>query len=572
MKTKLLVVLLLGVAAAGGWMLGRQTAHRTGASSGAGEQKVLFYQSPMHPWIKSDKPGNCTICGMKLVAVHEGDQPFEDGANTAVRLSETTVNVLNVETATVQRQPLHRTLRVAGVIDDDDTRHRRLSAYVDGRIEELGVRYVGAEVKEGELLAKLYSPTLLAARDEYLLFWKQSTSAHRDRLLSAARERLMRYGLSQKQVEELPSRANPPNYLEILAPLTGTVVSRNVYEGQYVKEGDVLFEIGDFSKMWFIFDAYERDLAWIAPGQMVEVSSPAVPGKTFRAPIDFIDPNLDPLTRSAKVRVILANPPVGHGGQRRELLHKVYADGVIYVESAPVLAVPRSAVLSPGGEPVVYLAESEGSYSPRKVKLGRAGDDVWEVLDGLQEGDRVVTTGNLLIDAQAQLDHGSGVEEHTHEDAPATASIIGDLDDKKRAAASELFAAADKIATVLAADDLAGFNANVASLHAPAAKVAEAFGKEADWVTSTAHLSQAPDLATARKDFYPLSKALAELAHALRQRDPSFAEVKIFECPMVKDAVPNAPERKGRWVQLRPAIQNPFFGSEMLECGVEVKP
>lgn len=553
--------------------MGRQTAHRSGTQTGGAESKVLFYQSPMHPWIKSDKPGNCTICGMKLVAVHEGDQPFEGQSNTAVRLSAATVNVLNVETATVQKQSLHRTLRVAGTIDDDDTRHRRLSAYVDGRIEQLGVRYVGAEVKEGELLAKLYSPALLTARDEYILFSQQTTSPHRDRLLSAARERLARLGLTRKQIEELPSLTNPPNYLEILAPLTGTVVSRNVYEGQYVKEGDVLFEIGDFSKMWFIFNAYERDLAWIAPGQMVEVTSPALPGKTLRAPIDFIDPNLDPLTRSAKVRVILDNPLVENGdGYRRELLHKVYADGLIHVETPSVLAVPRSAVLSPGGEPAVYLAEAEGSYSPRRVKLGRAGDDVWEVLDGLQEGDRVVTTGNLLIDAQAQLDHGAGAGEKVHEHAPATASITGNLNDKKREAASALFAAADKIATVLAADDLAGFNANVASLHAPAAKVAAAFGKEADWVTSTAQLSNAPDLATARKDFYPLSKALAELAHALRQRDPGFAEVKIFECPMVKDAVPNALERKGRWVQLGSTLRNPFFGSEMLECGVEVKP
>ena len=204
MKAKLLLVLLLGVAAAGGWILGRQSSLRPDGEKGTAEQKVLFYQSPMHPWIKSDKPGNCTICGMKLVAVHEGEQALEGGANTAVRLSETTINVLNVETAAVERQPLHRTLRVAGTIDDDDTRRRRLSAYVDGRIEYLGVRYVGAEVKEGELLAKLYSPALLAARDEYLLFSRQTTSAHRDRLLSAARERLVRLGLTRKQIEELP--------------------------------------------------------------------------------------------------------------------------------------------------------------------------------------------------------------------------------------------------------------------------------------------------------------------------------------------------------------------------------
>ncbi len=564
---------LVVTAAAAGWLLGRATKPAGDPQTGGGEPKVLFYQSPMHPWIKSDKPGNCTICGMKLVAVHEGEQSLSGDSSAVVSLSPSIINVLNVETAPVEMLPLHRTLRVSGTIDDDDTRHRRLSAYVDGRIEHLGVRYIGAEVREGELLATLYSPALLTARDEFILLSRQSASPTRDHLLKAARERLVRLGLTDAQITKLPSQTNPPDHVEILAPMSGTVVSRNVYEGQYVKEGDVLFEIADFSKMWFVFDAYERDLPWIAPGQMVEVTSPALPGQAFRAPIDFIDPNLDPETRSAKVRVIIDNPLVGEGAEaRRLLLHKVYGDGVIHVETAPVLAVPRSAVLSPGGNAFAYIAEKTGGYNPRQVKLGRAGDNVWEVTEGLREGEYVVTTGNLLIDAQAQLDHGTGMGEGHDHGAEQGIQLTGELNDDRRRAASTLFSAADKVAAVLAADDLAGFNAQVTSLHAPAAEVAKAFGKEADWVTSTAQLSAATDLATARKDFYPFSKALAEFAHVLRQRDPGFADVKIFECPMVKDAVPNAPERKGRWVQIRGSIQNPFFGSEMLECGVEVKP
>lgn len=580
--SKILFFCLLIAAAAGGWFVGRSTNQSAISNDSAAVPKVSFYQSPMHPWIKSDKPGNCTICGMKLVAVHEGEQGFKGESSTAVRLSDSIVNVLNVETAPVEKQPLQRTLRVSGTIDDDDTRHRRLSAYVDGRVERLGVRYIGAEVREGELLATIYSPALLTARDEFILLNRQSASPSRERLLQAARERLVRLGLSQEQITKLPVQENPPNHLEILAPMSGTVVSRNVYEGQYVKEGDVLFEIADFSKMWFVFNAYERDLAWIRLGQTVEISTPAVPGQKYSAVIDFIDPNLDPSTRSAKVRVIVDNPLVGEGAEaRRQLLHKIYGDGVIQVTTAPVLAVPRSAVLAPGAEALAYVAE-EGGYSPRRLKLGRAGDNVWEVLEGLNEGERVVTTGNLLIDAQAQLDHGTGkggvdhggalttgdAEDHSHH----AAHIGAELNDAMRNAAAKLFSAADGVAAVLAADDLAGFNARVSSLQAPAAAIAAAFGKDADWVTSTALLSNAPDLPTARKDFYPFSKALAEFAHALRQRDASFAKVRIFECPMVKDAVPNAPERKGRWVQLRDAIQNPFFGSEMLECGVEVKP
>jgi Cu(I)/Ag(I) efflux system membrane fusion protein len=264
---------------------------------------------------------------------------------------------------------------------------------------------------------------------------------------------------------------------------------------------------------------------------------------------------------------------------RRELLHKTYADGDIQVETKAVLTVPRSAVLAPGSDPVAYVAHGDGNYEPRKVKLGRVGDGLWEILDGLKEGEKVVTTGNLLIDAQAQLDHGGS--HHSHGGEPPKAPTAGvksalvleePLDEKQRKAAKDLFAVTGELSDVLAADDLAGFNQRIAALHPAAGAVASAFGKAADWVTSTAHLQPATDLATARKDYYPFSKALAEFAHALRLHDPSFGDVRIFECPMVKDAVPDAPERKGRWVQMKPELRNPFFGSEMLECGVEVKP
>jgi Cu(I)/Ag(I) efflux system membrane fusion protein len=578
MKALLVSVLILA-AVAGGYLVGRHGA--SSASNGdAGERKIQFYQSPMHPWIKSEQPGNCTICGMKLVPVYEGDKAMADASGATVRLSSSSINVLNVQTAEVKVTPLRRTIRVAGTIDDDETRHRRLSAYVDGRVEKLGVRYVGAEVREGDLLASIYSPALLATRGDYILLHRQPASPQRERLIRAAQDKLVRMGLSLAQVQKLPTLDQPPDFLEILAPMSGTVVSRNVYEGQYVKEGDVLFEIGDFSQMWFVFRVYERDLPWIERGQTVEITSPATPGKKYTGTIDFIDPNLDPATRSASARVILDNPLVGEEGHmRRELLHKTYADGDIQVETKAVLTVPRSAVLAPGSDPVTYVAHGDGNYEPRKVNLGRVGDGLWEILDGLEEGEKVVTTGNLLIDAQSQLDHGGSP--HSHEGEPTKAPTAAaqsalvlkePLNETQRKTAKDLFAIAGELSDVLAADDLAGFNQRVAALHPAASAVASAFGQAADWVTSTAHLQSSTDLATARKDYYPFSKALAEFAHALRLHDSSFGDVRIFECPMVKDAVPDAPERKGRWVQLKPELRNPFFGSEMLECGVEVKP
>src|SRR4051794_20383776 len=165
MKKFVLPLVLAAIAAAAGWYAARHTA--TGPAKAQQGRKILYYQSPMHPWIKSDKPGNCTICGMKLVPVYEGETGFA-AAGDGLTLSSNVVNVINVATEAVKKGPLVRTLRVAGTIDGDDRRHRIISAYVGGRIEKLAVNYVGAHVKEGEPLAVLYSPALLTAEREYV--------------------------------------------------------------------------------------------------------------------------------------------------------------------------------------------------------------------------------------------------------------------------------------------------------------------------------------------------------------------------------------------------------------------
>jgi len=561
-STTLLLIGLAALAAFGGWRFGPQ--HPPDSAPASAGRKVLFYQSPMHPWIKSDQPGNCTICGMKLVPVFEGDAAPDNAGDTVIKLNAQSATVANIESVAVTRQPLRRLVRVAGQIDDDDSTHRRLSAYVEARIDKLFVNYVGAEVTAGQPLAALYSRELLVARGEYTLALKQPPSAQRDATLSASRQKLRRMGLTLEQIEAFPGQTG--DTFEIVAPITGTVVERKVYEGQYVKEGDVLFEIGDFSKMWFVFDAYERDLAWIRVGQSVEVTTPSVPGKVFTAPVAFIDPNLQPLTRTAKIRVILDNPlAVDPGKHRRELLHKVYADGRIRVETEPLLTVPRSAVLSPGGEPLVYVVKSERAYEPRRVTLGRAGDDVWEVLAGLEEGERIVTTGNLLIDAQAQLAQPA--------QAPTgNLAALAALTDAQRAAADKLFTSAAAVGAALASDDLAAHNQQIAALHEAAMAFGTALGADGQRLGAVARVGPAGDLTAARKQFYPLSMVVAELALRTRLPADQGGAVKVFECPMAKSAVPSAETNQGRWVQLRAPLRNPFFGAEMLECGTEVKP
>lgn len=586
MKAKLVLLLIVvaGLAAVGGWFAAKYSSAEKQTSAPAG-RKILYYQSPMHPWITSDKPGRCTICGMQLEPVHEGERGF-GGGEGVVTLGSNTVQVINVQTEPVTNRALVRTLRVAGMIDDNDTRHRRLSAYAEGRVEKLFVNYVGAEVTAGQPLAVFYSPSLLAAESEFLTLQPKRSAPEvsetlrleRGRLVEAAAQRLKRLGYSDAQVAALAKKDIADARTEILAPLTGTVVMRQVYEGQYVKEGDVLFEISDFSTMWFQFDAYEQDLTWLRVGQPVEVTTPAHPGRVFTAPIAFIDPNLNEMTRSAKVRVELENPITENGGPKRLLLHKMYANGAVKLQTPGVLTVPRSAVLS-AGQPIVYVEVGTGAYEARPVKLGRRGDEFWEVLSGVSAGERVVTSGGMLLDGQAQLDATARPMDSQTTKASDTmnaTNVSATLDATQQTAAKEFLTLAGEISTALAADSLPRFNELAPRAHAAVPKLINALGDLKALrpallkLEQSGHLETAKNLPAARKAFLPFSMATVELAAILRTQE-AFQSVKIFNCPMVDRAIPGA-AKNGRWVQLTGPLRNPFFGADMLECGVEVKP
>lgn len=585
MKVKLALLLLLVAACSAGltWYLTKHgPTGESPAPSGTSGRRVLYYQSAMHPWIKSDKPGRCTICGMALTPVYEGEQGLavDEGITT---LGSNAIQVIHVQADAVTRRPLQRTLRVAGEINESDARHRIVSAYVDGRIDRLAVNYVGAEVVSGQPLATFYSPALLAAEREYVALLQERPSsgtnrwaAQQDRLTSGAAERLRRLGLSEAQIQALPGKGENESHTELLAPMSGTVVARFVYEGQYVKEGDKLFELADFAILWFVFDAYERDLAWLAVGLKVEVVTPSVPGKTFRGTIAFMDPNLKDMTRSAKVRVELENPLVEDGGRtRRQLYQKLYADGLVHLATPQVLSVPRTAVLMPGAKAVVYVDKGGGSYEQRPVKLGRAGDLAWEILEGLAEGERVVTTGNLLIDAQAQLNQAVNALSGAAEPAPAAAGDAPPLSEAQQKPVQEFLAAASALAAGLAADDVKEFNARAAQVHAAIPALLNAFDRAQTWqplvekIEAAGHFEKAGDLKAARRAFLPFTAAVADFAKELRRRQPAFRSLKIYQCPMVDRAVPGGP-KVSRWLQLQAPLRNPFFGAEMLDCGTEV--
>ncbi len=354
------------------------------------ERKVSFYQDSMHPWIKSDHPGKCTICDMDLTPIYEGQKAFGTSDNLVV-LNSNNVTVLNVQRDEVKRLALSRSLRVAGTLEANESRKTVVSAPARGRIDALFVEYAGVEVEQGQKLITLFSPELMQLRKTLLAVRSVNQGASNI--------------VTQSNVDSGLYTGN------ILAPQSGVVVERNVYNGQYVAEGDRLLTIADASVLWFRFDVYQQQLPWVEPGQKIEVAVQGVPGKVFPAAISFVEPTINENTRTVKVRADIANPIEGTGGQKqRRLKFGMYAEGVVRAELPSALAVPRSAILFPGRGAYAYVEKGNGAYERRSVKLGREGDDYWEILGGLEPGESVVTSGNVLIDAQAQFNRGGEIK------------------------------------------------------------------------------------------------------------------------------------------------------------------
>lgn len=504
-------------------------------------RKVKFYQSPMHPWITSDHPGNCTICGMKLVPVYEGEDGLaaKDGQ---IKLSPSSVTALGVATVPARRLELTKALRFSGILEDDENLHRVIAAFYDGRIDQIQVNHVGQFVEKGQPLAAIYSPELLYVVREF----QNAMRGRNDSVARNAAQRLIQYGLSTEQVASLAKQPETVYTIDLLAPISGTVVTKKAYQGQYIKTGEPLFEMGDLARLWFHAEVYERDLPDIRLGQKAILRTPTVPGRDFPGVVTFIDPNFDEKTRTTKVRIEVDNPKADDGGLRRLLPHRAYAEADIMAQLGEALVVPRSAVLRDGRRSVVYVEAADGTYEQRAVTTGRVGDEGIEILEGVTAGEKVVTQGNLMIDAEVQLRHGA--------QPPAATPAPTPMVEQKEAAA--FLAQLAKVSEALAADD------SVAAVQA---------GRTLPQLAAAAKIDAAHDvpaggdLKAVRRSFLPWSQEGASLALSLP--NPG---VRIFECPMSGDSFPGAPPN-ARWVQSGTDTRNPYFGATMLNCGAEVR-
>ncbi len=362
----------------------------------ASKGKILYWRAPMNPSYISDKPGKSPM-GMDLVPVYEGEE--EQGPPGMVRIDPVVVQDIGVTTTVVERKRLTREIRTVGRITEDEQKLRRISPKIGGWIEEQHVNFVGQVVEQGEKLLEIYSPELVAAQEEYLttLHSRTARSGQPD-LLEAAKTRLRYWDITDAQIEALRSSGKMTRTMAIYAPFKGIVVERSIPEGGFLQAGQMVYAIADISTVWVIADVYEFEAPWLSLGAEAKMCLSYQPGTTYDGKILYIYPYLQNMTRTIQVRMVFANTP------DFELKPGMWADVVIRSPIAHEgLAVPIQAVLRTGKRDIALISLGEGRFAPRELRLGPQAGDEFQVLDGLQEGDRVVTSAQFLINSESNL-------------------------------------------------------------------------------------------------------------------------------------------------------------------------
>lgn len=391
----LLAAVVIGATLALGYGLGQKTpptshpmhiVSKNEVLTGTNEGKILYYRAPMSS-ATSPVPMKDSM-GMDYVPVYADEAAEAPGT---VRLSAERIQQLGVQTAVAERRDLARTVHAVGTVQIDETRQTDVSPRFGGWIEKLHADATGMTVKKGEKLFTFYSPQLTSIEAEYPLASAQGGAAN------GTIEKLRSLAVPEAEIARLEREHTVNDHIALRAPANGTVVIKRAIEGMKFSPGDLLYRLVDLSRVWVIVDVYEQDLARVAVGQKAEVTISAFPGRTFNGRVSFIYPDINKDTRTAKVRISLPNPD-------GELRLDMYADvNILGAPEKNVLAVPASAVLNSGQKQVVLLALGDGRFRPQTVTTAmRAGDDV-EILNGLKEGDRVVTSANFLIDSESNL-------------------------------------------------------------------------------------------------------------------------------------------------------------------------
>ena len=358
----------------------------------AKEKKILYWVAPMDPNYRRDEPGKSPM-GMDLVPVYEEAEAGGSEDGSVVRISPAVVNNMGVRSTIVEKGSLWRRIDTVASVDYDQSKVSHIHLRTDGWIEKLNVRSEGERIKKGDRLFNVYSPTLVNAMEEYV----QALASHNRRLMQASRDRLLSLGVSSKQIGEIENSKHVPQTVAIYAQQDGVVSNLLVREGMYVKPDMEVMRLADLSTVWILAEVFENQADWVALGQSADVTLSYLPGKQWEGKVEYIYPSLDPKTRTLKVRLQFENPD-------EELKPNMYAHVSIYGGAKKgVLILSREALIRTGQEQRVILDMGDGRFAPRKVVAGIETGDFVEIIQGLNEGDKVVASGQFLIDSEASL-------------------------------------------------------------------------------------------------------------------------------------------------------------------------
>ena len=519
----------------------------------------------MHPQIMQSDEGDCPICGMDLIPA----EVTADGlAVDQFKMTENALALANIQTSIVGGINLDsRELKISGKIKENEETNAVQASYFEGRIEKLFVNSTGENVNKGQLLATIYSPELVAAQQELLT--TLSLKKSQPELYNAVRNKLKLWKLSDNQINKIEASGKVNENFPIYATVSGTVAMKIVEAGDYVKQGQALYKIANLKTVWASFDAYENQISLLKKGQKIKIETNAYPDKSFNAVISFVDPILNTTTRTVTVRAVLEN-------KNAFFKPGMFVDGMVSTTNNDLnnsITIPKSAVLWTGKRSVVYVKiQSEMPvFEMKEVTLGNANNDTYQILDGLENGEEIVTEGTFTVDAAAQLQGKKSMMKRS--------KIIGKSNNTLRNEKTVLSTNLQKkfietLSTYFLLKDalVAGDSNNVSMFSSQMEKEWNAINtSEVQEVTlnyinkivaALAAIAQKEEIAKQRSYFVELNENLGAMVENI---DNFSDEIYIQKCPM-------ANTNKGAiWLSKEKEIRNPYFGDKMLSCGSVIK-
>ncbi len=546
-----------------------------------GEKKIKYWVAPMDPTYIREGPGKSPM-GMDLVPVYEDDEPSAEGV---IRIDPVTVQNIGVRTTKATRGPLYSTIRTVGHVTYNEELVEHVHTKISGWVETLFVDTTGESVYKGQKLLTIYSPELVATQEEYLqaLEYKQETAGSRfeditrgaDTLIESTRRRLLLMDIDPGQIKALEERGDVQKNMLLRAPATGIVIHKKVFEGMRISPGMEIYTIADLSKVWVLVSVYEYELPFIRVGQMADMTLPYEPGAKYRGRITFIYPYLEPKTRTIQVRMEFDNPGL-------RFKPDMYANITIDAKASDdAILVPSEAVIRTGARNVVITALGGGKFLPKDVTIGPEGKGFVQVLEGLDEGETVVTSGQFLIDSESNLRETinkmleAKKAARAQKDEPASAAdangnnggmqmVMVDITDEQRRLMSELIDAYIKMHAAFVSESTSDVVSEVDVIDQIVKKIkaSDTAGRLIDVsgpIEGTLADLASGDLEKARTAFAVFSKTMVAYVKGTGRKDALSSEIKVYICPMKKDL----------WLQTGAEIQNPYLGKDMLICGTE---